>query len=254
MPQTQAILYEARDAVAYLTLNRPEKRNALNDEVVTELKAALRSANGDDAVRCIVLSGAGSDFCSGADLSALQKIAQASVAENLEDARSLAELFLVIRQLDVPVIAAVRGRALAGGCGLALACDVVLSERDARFGFPEVKIGFVPAMVMAILRRSASEKKAFELITTGVEISADDALKIGLVNHVFDGDSFDSEVESFARRFVKISRSAMSLSKKLFYSTDAVSFPDALAAGVDVNATARMTKDCRAGVARFLEK
>lgn len=254
MPEPQTILCEARDAVAYVTLNRPEKRNALNDEVVTELKVALRRANGDEAVRCIVLSGAGSDFCSGADLSALQKIAQASVAENLEDAKSLAELFLMIRQLDIPVIAAVRGRALAGGCGLALACDVVLSERDARFGFPEVKIGFVPAMVMAILRRSASEKKAFELITTGVEISADEALKIGLVNHVFDRDSFDSEVESFARRFVKMSRSAMSLSKKLFYSTDAVSFPDALAAGVDVNATARMTKDCRVGVARFLEK
>ena len=115
-----------------------------------------------------------------------RKSPQASVAENLEDAQSLAELFLMIRELDVPVIAAVRGRALAGGSGLALACDIVLAERDARFGFPEVKIGFVPAMVMAILRRSASEKKAFELITTGVEISAGEAAQFGLVNHVFE--------------------------------------------------------------------
>jgi methylglutaconyl-CoA hydratase len=143
---------------------------------------------------------------------------------------------------------------LAGGSGLALACDIVIAEGGARFGFPEVKIGFVPAMVLAILRRSASEKKAFEWITTGVEISADEAARFGLVNHVFDGDVFDSELEAFAQRFVKMSRSALSLSKKLFYSTDGLSFPDALAAGVDINATARMTKDCRAGVARFLEK
>jgi methylglutaconyl-CoA hydratase len=154
----------------------------------------------------------------------------------------------------VPVIAAVRGRALAGGSGLALACDIVLAERDARFGFPEAKIGFVPAMVMAILRRGASEKKAFELITTGVEISAGEAAQFGLINHVLDRKVFDSELEAFAQRFVKMSRSALSLSKKLFYSTDGLSFPEALAAGVDINATARMTKDCRAGIARFLEK
>jgi len=254
MAEAETVLFETRAGVAYVTMNRPEKRNALNEEVVTGLKAGLRRANADESTRCIVLRGAGSDFCAGADLSALQKIVQASVAENLDDAQSLAELFLLIRELDVPVIAAVRGRALAGGSGLALACDIVLAERDARFGFPEVKIGFVPAMVMAILRRSASEKKTFELITTGVEISADEAAQFGLVNHVFDRDEFDLGLEAFAQRFEKMSRSALSLSKKLFYSTDGVAFPDALAAGVDINATARMTKDCRAGVARFLEK
>ena len=254
MAEAETVLFETRDGVAYVTMNRPEKRNALNEKTVSGLKVGLGRANADESTRCIVLRGAGADFCAGADLSALQKIAQASVAENLEDAQSLAELFLLIRELDVPVIAAVRGRALAGGSGLALACDIVLASRDARFGFPEVKIGFVPAMVMAILRRSASEKKAFELIMTGVEISADEAVQFGLVNHVFESDKFDLEVGSFAQRFVKMSRSALSLSKKLFYSTDGLSFPDALAAGVDINATARMTKDCRAGVARFLEK
>src|SRR6185503_13712320 len=201
MTEAEAILFEVDAGVAHLTLNRPDKRNALDDRIVDELKAAFRRANDDETVRCIVLRGAGPDFCSGADLSALQKIAQASVAENLADAGSLAELFLLIRELDVPVIAAVHGRALAGGCGLALACDIVLAERGARFGFPEVKIGFVPAMVMAILRRSASEKKAFELITTGVEISANEAAQFGLVNYVFDRDEFDSGLESFAQRF-----------------------------------------------------
>lgn len=254
MAEAETVLFEARDGVAHVTMNRPAKRNALNEEIVSGLKACLRRANADESTRCIVLRGAGSDFCAGADLSALQKIAQASVAENLEDAQSLAELFLLIRDLNVPVIAAVRGRALAGGGGLALACDIVVAERDARFGFPEVKIGFVPAMVMAILRRSASEKKAFELIATGVEISAAEAAQFGLVNHVFDRDVFDSELETLAQRLAKMSRSALSLSKKLFYSTDGVAFPDGLAAGVEINATARMTKDCRAGVARFLEK
>jgi len=201
MAEAETVLFEARDGVAHVTMNRPEKRNALNEEIVTGLNAALRRANADESTRCIVLRGAGSDFCAGADLSALQKIAQASVAENLEDAQSLAELFLLIRELDVPVIAGVRGRALAGGSGLALACDIVVAERDARFGFPEVKIGFVPAMVMAILRRSASEKKAFELITTGVEISADGAAQFGLVNHV--------SIATYSIQSLKGSRSAL---------------------------------------------
>jgi methylglutaconyl-CoA hydratase len=253
MTATQTILSEVREGVAYLTLNRPEKRNALNDELISELETALKSAANDDTVHCIALRGAGADFCSGADLSALQKISQASVAENLADARSLADLFLLMRQVHVPVVAAVRGRALAGGCGLALACDIVLAESSARFGFPEVKIGFVPAMVMAILRRSVSEKIAFELLTTGREVSADEANRLGLVNHLLTTENFDAEVDNFAVRFQKLSRSALSLSKSLFYSSEAMAFEDALAAGVDINATARMTEDCRAGVARFLK-
>ncbi len=254
MTVTQTVLSEVRDAVASLTLNRPDKRNALNDELVADLKLALKSADNDDRVRCIVLRGAGADFCSGADLSALQKVSKASVAENLGDAQSLADLFLLMRKVRVPVIAAVRGRALAGGCGLALACDIVLAETSARFGFPEVKLGFVPAMVMAILRRSTSEKIAFELITTGRELSASEANSLRLVNHVFERESFDADVEKFAARFQKLGRSALSLSKSLFYSSEVMAFADALAAGVDVNATARMTEDCQAGIARFLSK
>ena len=159
-----------------------------------------------------------------------------------------------MRDAHVPVIAAVHGRALAGGCGLALACDIVVADRGAKFGFPEVKMGFVPAMVMAILRRTASEKKAFELLTTGREVSAEEAERAGLVNAVYDSATFDSEVESFAGRFAKLGRTAIALTKKLFYRTDAISFEDALSAGVDVNATARATQDCRDGIARFLTK
>jgi methylglutaconyl-CoA hydratase len=248
------VLYSVDNSVAYVTLNRPEKRNALNDELIAGVKSALLAANKDESVRALVLTGAGKDFCSGADLSALQKIANASVAENLDDARSLMELFLLIRQIQVPVIAAVRGRALAGGCGLATACDLVLASSNARFGYPEVKIGFVPAMVLAILRRNVSEKRAFELLTRGDEIGAEDANRIGIVNQVFADETFVSDVEAYTQRFAQVSRSAVALTKKLLYQVDSLSFAEALETGVDVNVIARMTEDCQQGIAKFLKK
>jgi len=248
------VLYDVDGVVARITLNRPEKRNALNEELIAALKEALRHANDEEDVRVVIVTGAGDDFCSGADLAALQTVASATIAENLEDARSLMELFVLIRELRMPVIAAVRGRALAGGFGLALACDMLLAGRSARFGFPEVRIGFVPAMVMAILRRNTSEKRAFELLTLGTEIGADEAASFGLVNRVLDDEAFDDEVDVFARQFERVSGSAVSLSKRLFYAADAMTFNDALECGVDINVLARMSKDCQEGVARFLKK
>jgi methylglutaconyl-CoA hydratase len=240
--------------VARITLNRPEKRNALNAAVIAGVKEKLREASQDERVRVVVITGAGKDFCSGADLSALQKIAGATVVENTEDARSLLDLFLLIRQIPVPVVAAVRGRALAGGAGLATACDVVLATTSARFGYPEVKIGFVPAMVMAILRRNVSEKRAFELITRGAEISAEQAKSYGLVNQVFADESFDGEVASYVGEFEKLSRSAISLTKTLLYQIDGLSFPAALETGADINVIARLTTDCQERIAKFLTK
>src|ERR1043166_7890799 len=216
MANEQPVLYSVEGAIARLTLNRPEKKNALNEAVIAAFKENLGYASENAQVRVIVLSGAGSDFCSGADLSALQKIAQASVDENVEDARSLLELFSLIRQIPVPVVAAVRGRALAGGAGLASACDLVLASASARFGYPEVKIGFVPAMVMAILRRNVSEKRAFELVTRGAEISAEEAHAFGLVNQVFADADFEDQVTDYVRAFEKTSKSAVAL-KTLLY-------------------------------------
>lgn len=250
----KTILYSVDGSVARITLNRPEKRNALDADLIGELKHALIVASEDNSIRAIVIKGAGTDFCSGADLSALQKISQSSIAENLDDAQSLMELFTFIRQVSCPVIAAVHGRALAGGCGLATACDIVLASATARFGYPEVKIGFVPAMVTAILRRNVSEKRAFELITRGVEVSATEAEQTGLVNHVFADDSFDAQVNSYALGFEKVSRSAVMLCKRLLYQIDGMSFNDAIRAGVDVNTIARMTEDCQKGIASFLNK
>ena len=251
---TDQVLYSIEGSVARFTLNRPEKRNALNDAVIAGLKQNLKKAAADKNVRVVVIAGAGKDFCSGADLSALQKIAGASVAENSEDARSLLELFLLIRALQVPVVAAVAGRALAGGCGLATACDLVLASASARFGYPEVKIGFVPAMVMAILRRNVSEKRAFELITRGAEISAEQAREFGLVNQVFADESFDAEVRAYTSEFEKMSASAMGLTKTLLYQMDNLAFPEALETGADGNVIARLTDDCQEKVAKFLQK
>jgi len=248
------VLYEVGEGVARITLNRPAKRNALNDDLIAGLKALLRRAHEDDEVRVILLTGAGSDFCSGADLAALQKISTASVEENLEDAAALMELFMLMRSIRQPVIAAVQGRALAGGCGLASACDLVLAARSSRFGYPEVKIGFVPAMVMAILRCNVSEKRAFELLTLGNEFSAEEAVNAGLANRVIDDEAFDDEVDAFVDQFARVSSSAVALTKKLLYQIDAMSFEDALRCGVDTNVTARLTEDCKQGVERFLRK
>lgn len=248
------IITTAENSILTITLNRPEKRNALNDALIGSLKDALAGASRDPALRSIVIRGAGTDFCSGADLSALQKIAESDVLENLWDAENLMELLALIRKIKIPVIAAVRGRALAGGCGLATACDLVLAARSARFGYPEVKIGFVPAMVMAILRRNLPEKRAFELITQGFEFSADEAERFGLINRVFADETFDEDVRNYVSVYEKVSRSAVVLSKKLLYQMDGMTFDAALETGAEVNAIARLTDDCRRGIARFLKK
>lgn len=255
MAQSNKVVLSSIDAgIARLTLNRPDRKNALNDQLIRELKEALTDAAANDDVRAIVISGSGSDFCSGADLAALEKISKSTAADNAADARTLQDLFLLIRQVPVPVIAAVHGRALAGGCGLASACDTIVASRNARFGYPEVKIGFVPAMVTAILRRNVSEKVAFELLTRGETIEADEAHRIGLVNRVVDDATFENDVRQFAEGFVTVSKSAVSLTKTLFYQVDGLPFAEATETGVDVNVIARMTEDCQKGIARFLQK
>lgn len=248
------ILIETQNNTRTITLNRPDKRNALNDELIASLKDTLREADGDESLRAIIIRGAGKDFCSGADLSALQKIATASYEENIEDARSLAELFALIRSVRVPIIAAVHGRALAGGCGLALGCDLVVAGESARFGFPEVKIGFVPAMVAAILRRNLGEKTSFELLTQGFEFTAAEALQLGLINRVVPDDELTAAVMDLASVYTKVSGSAVAMTKRLLYDIDADTYQTAIEKGVVVNATARMTDDCQKGIAKFLEK
>jgi len=254
MDSYQKILYRVEQGIARITLNRPEKRNALDAGLISEVKHAVRACAHDENVRVVLIGGAGNDFCSGADLSAVQQSFASDVLKNMADARNMAELFVEMRNHPRPIVAAVRGRALAGGCGLATAADIILASESAKFGYPEVNIGFVPAMVMAILRRSVSEKRAFELITNGEIISAQTAFDYGMINRVFADETFDLDVEAYTSRLAAKSASAITLSKRLLYHMDAMGFEAAIEAGVETNAIARMTEDMKRGVERFLKK
>jgi methylglutaconyl-CoA hydratase len=248
------LIFEIRNNVAFITLNRPDKRNALNDRIISELRDAMVAAEADDQVRVVILRGAGKDFCAGADLAQLEKSAQASVLENLEGASRMAELFLTMRRLKKPVIAAVHGRALAGGAGLASACDMVIAARSAQFCYTEVKIGFVPAIVMSIARRNLGEKRAFEILATGKTFSAEEAVRIGFINRVCDDADFEAEVEKYAAEVAQLSASALMLTKYLLYQIDSMNFEQAIRAGVDLNIIARQTPDCQNSVRKFLSK
>jgi len=254
MPSYQKVLYLAENGVARITLNRPDKRNALDPELIRELQDAIAVSARDPAVRVVLLKGTGKDFCSGMDLAALQKSMHAEVLKNRASAQELAGLFLAMRRHPRPVIAAVHGRALAGGCGLATAADVILAAHSAQFGYTEVNIGFVPAIVTAILRRSLPEKRAFELITSGEIITAQVAFDQGLVNRVFPDETFTADVEGYVSRIASKSQSAVMLSKQLLYHVDAMPFEAAIEAGVEINTIARMTEDSKTGVDRFLKK
>lgn len=248
------VAYHAERGIARITLNHPERRNALDQELLTELRDALRTSAADTSVRVVVVDGAGRDFCSGMDLRAFAEDASGDLAKFQSDARNMAGLLLDMRRHPRPIIAAVQGRALGGGCGIATAADIVLAADSAHFGYPEINIGFVPAIVMAILRRSVSEKRAFELITSGEVIPARTALEYGLINRIFGADMFPGQVEEFAMNLASKSASALAMSKELFYRTDMMQFDRAIEAGAEVNALARTTEDFKRGVENFFKK
>lgn len=242
------------DGVAVVTLARPEKRNALDPATVEELRRSFAAAETDERVKVILLDAEGKDFCAGADLAHLEEIVDADREEHLADARELGELFVHMRRLPKPIVAAVHGNALAGGAGLATACDLVLAADDAYLGYPEVHIGFVPAMVMTMLVRNVGEKKAFELVVRGERVDAGTAREIGLVNAVYSRHTFADDARAYAAELAERSGTSMALSKGLLYELDDLGFADGIARGVEVNVEARQTEDCRAGVRAFLRR
>ena len=248
-------LCSARDGgVLTLRLDRPEKRNALSAALIEALHGALEAADLDPEVRVIVLTGAGPDFCAGADLEELLASADASPEANEAAALRLGALFGRMRGIPKPVMAVVRGRALAGGAGLMTACDVVLAGEGAQVGYPEVLRGFVPAMVMTLLRRAAGEKAALDLVLTGRLLRAEEARAAGLVSRVVPDGALEQEAGELARILATAPASALALTKQLFYQLDGQPFEQGIALGARVNALARQTPDFRQAIGRFLAR
>ena len=241
-------------AVLRLTLARPEKKNALDRATVDALRDAFAAIARDAAIRAVLLTGEGDDFCAGADLAALSSMIDASADVHRDDARALGDVLVAIRTCAVPVVAAVRGRALAGGAGLATACDIVLAHADASFGYPEVRIGFVPAMVMTLLRRTVAEKHAADLVLTGRIVGAREAHQIGLASRVLAGDEFEAAVSETVADLAKSPPGAVRLTKALFLALDSLDVTQGIAAGVETNVEARGTEEFRTGVERFLTR
>src|SRR5207249_3490879 len=248
------VLAALEGGVLTATLNRPEKKNAIDTPMIDALLKLLDQADLDAAVRVVAVRGAGSDFCAGMDLHELLASADKSVEENRQAALRFAEIFLSMRRLPKPVVAVVRGRALAGGCGLATACDLVLAAESAQFGYPEVQRGFVPALVMNLLKRSVGDKIAFDLAATGHVLTATEAAAVGLVSRVYEDADFEEQAADLLRTLTTISASALALTKQLFYRLEGVPFAEGIRLSADVNAISRTTPDFRAALQAFLKK
>lgn len=245
---------ERDGAIARIVLARPEQKNALDRHMVDALHDALAAAGDDDGVRVVAIEADGADFCAGADLKALAGMLDATPDEHYDDAAALGRVFTLMRALPKPVVAIVRGRALAGGAGIATAADMVLAHEGAELGYPEVRVGFVPAMVMTMLRRAVGEKRAYDLVASGRRISATEAERIGLVSRVIPADGFDEGVATVLRELAAAPASAERLTKRLFYALDGLSFEQGIDAGARANVEARATDDFRTGVLRFAKR
>jgi methylglutaconyl-CoA hydratase len=241
--------------IVYLTLNRPEKRNALSVELIEALKSNLKAFNEDETVRVIIIRASGEAFCAGADLAYLQKLQGNTYEENLQDSSGLAELFRIINTHPKLIIAQVEGAALAGGCGLATVCDLCYATPEAVFGYTEVKIGFIPAIVAFFLQRKIGDTRSRELLLTGKIINAEKALEINLITGVIESGKIEKEVYELAEKLSReTSPSSISLTKKLLSGMQHLSTDDAMAFAAGMNADARATEDCRKGIAAFLNK
>lgn len=252
--ETITVALDAASATGHITLNRPDKRNALNARMVEELGLALTALESDNSVRVVVLRGAGDVFCAGADLSSIKALQTASYEDNLTDSRRLMTLFERLYLFPKPSIAVVHGPALAGGAGLATCCDFIVAGEHATFGYTEVKVGFVAAIVMVLLTRQVGERQARRLLLTGETITAAEAGNIGLVNMVVLGKRIDDAVAGLASQLTHNSPQAMVATKRLLAACWSAELSLAFENAAQANAKARTTDDCREGIAAFLEK
>jgi methylglutaconyl-CoA hydratase len=246
--------FERDGQVATLTLNRPEKRNAISAPMIDDLVAALTSAEEDRSVRVVILTGAGKAFCAGMDLDALKTLASQTPAQNLADSRRMAKMFHLVYSFPKPLITAVNGAAIAGGCGLATLSDFTLAVPEAKFGYTEVRIGFIPALVSVMLRRQVGEKRARDLLLSGRIIDAAEAFRLGLVTEITPPDGLMKRAREVANTLLEASPTSLALTKRLLLRYDEEQLRRELELATQENAQIRATDDFREGLASFLEK
>lgn len=239
--------------VATITLNRPEKRNAISYDLIEDLSAALAEVANSDAL-VLILTGAGKAFCSGMDLENLKTLIGRSPEQSLQDTQTIARLFRTLYDFPKPTIAAVNGAAIAGGTGLATLCDFTLAVPDARFGYTEVRIGFVPAIVSTFLLRQVGEKIARDLLLTGRLFDASEALRIGLVNEIVPADNLLPRARELAAQLMENSPSSLRYTKRLLSDAARAELDAQIEAAVRENSAIRSTADFREGITSFLEK
>lgn len=249
------VTYHLENRIAYLTLSRPEKRNALNASMVQHLQQLLEQCREDAGVKIVVIRAEGKVFCSGADLESLMQLQSNTYEENLEDSQLLKRLFETIYTFPKLTIAQVQGHALAGGCGLMTVCDLAYAVPEAKLGYTEVRIGFVPALVLVFLRRKVGEAYARKLLLTGDLISAEMGERMGLVHQLVEADRLESTVRAEAERLASQNSSmAIALTKELLNESADLALVEGLNLAAETNAKARGTEDCKQGIAAFLEK
>ena len=248
------VIYTADPPTAIITLNRPARRNALNDDLVTGLHTALDLALDDDQIRAVILTGAGNAFCSGVDLDEADGQTDGSFEERLADADRLARLFRRLRSFEKVTIAAVNGPALASGCGLATLCDFTLATGQARFGYSEVRYGYVPAIVLVYMRGLLNEKRLRDLVLTGRLLSADEACEIGLVSEVVPADDLLERGREIATQIARNAPRSIQMTKELLETLPGLEIERALKAAVEYSARMSETDECKEGVRAFLEK
>jgi len=249
----ETLLLETSGHLSTITFNRPDKRNALSTQMIAELQSALDEIE-KTHTRVVILTANGKAFCAGIDLELLQSIARQTASENQEDSRRIAKMFRKIWSFSRPIIAAVNGHALAGGCGIATLCDFTLAVPEAKFGYTEVKIGFLPAIVSVFLTRQVGEKRARDLLLTGRLIEATEAKEMGLVNEIVSPENLMNRAHQLAETILAASPSSITRAKHLLVSAAAASVDHDLERAVLESARVRCTPDFKEGIAAFLEK
>jgi methylglutaconyl-CoA hydratase len=248
------LLYAKDGAIATITLNRPDRRNAISSTMIEEVLASLNTAEADSAVHVVILTGAGRAFCSGMDLETLQAIAGKTAEQNLADSRQMARMFHRLYSFPKPLITAVNGAAVAGGCGIATFSDITLAVPEAKFGYTEVRIGFIPALVSVLVRRQMGEKRARELLLAGQIIDAAEAFRLGMVTEIVPADNLLQRAYEVAAKFLEASPTSLRRTKRLLLQYNDKEVTQEIELAIQENAAIRATEDFREGLASFLEK